>query len=270
MSPPVLHSKLWEEEAEADNPFAARACHCSGYDVFGDILQQASYLEYLYLLFRRERPTPAQARALEILAIALANPGPREPSVHAAMAAGIGGAPAAAALMSALAVGAGASGGARDVRLAMERWQRCGRSLNTWQADLITPPRPTRQEVWLDCGHPPGFAPYEQHSALPTRQTLSALADAAPGGACAWLAENSARLEGITGRALAMTGVAAAALIDLGFLPEEGEMLALLLRLPGAAAHALEQADLGFRHFPFPAIAIENDPGPASAQGVAP
>jgi citrate synthase len=58
--------------------------------------------------------------------------------------------------------------------------------------------------------------------------------------------------------------VAAAALIDLAFSPEQGEMLYLLLRLPGAAVHALEQQGYGWRRFPFFAnsLKLENDPGP--------
>jgi citrate synthase len=44
--------------------------------------------------------------------------------------------------------------------------------------------------------------------------------------------------------------VAAAAFCDLGFDAQQGEMLYLLLRLPGAAAHALEQR-LAFKSFPF-------------------
>ena len=62
---------------------------------------------------------------------------------------------------------------------------------------------------------------------------------------------------------LAMTGVAAAAMIDLGFDVDQGEMLYLLLRLPGAAAHALEQREYGWRHYPFFAdgLELEDDPG---------
>ena len=48
-----------------------------------------------------------------------------------------------------------------------------------------------------------------------------------------------------------MSGVAAATCRDLGLNAEQGEMLYLLLRLPGAAVHALEQARLGFKRFPF-------------------
>jgi citrate synthase len=59
---------------------------------------------------------------------------------------------------------------------------------------------------------------------------------------------------------LAFTGVAAAALTDLAFDPHQGEMLFLLMRLPGAAAHALEQQSQGFRKFPFFGLELQDDP----------
>ena len=72
----VIHTRIWDETAEPDNPFAAATCHCRGYDVYGDLLHKASFVEYLYLLLAGERPAPAQAQLLERLAIALANPDP--------------------------------------------------------------------------------------------------------------------------------------------------------------------------------------------------
>jgi len=117
-----LHTRIWQEEAQADNPFATHTAFCHGYDVHGQMLGRASWVDMLYLLFKGEAPSPAQARLLEALALALANPGPRDPMVHAAMCGGVGGSHAAASLIAALAVGAGQSGGARDVRLAMDAW----------------------------------------------------------------------------------------------------------------------------------------------------
>lgn len=263
----VIHSRLWEEEAEDDDPFSAQACYCSGYDVYGEVLAQASLPEYLYLLFRGERPSPPFARALEILAIAVANPGPRDPSVHAAMCAGVGGSPAAAALMAALAAGAGVSGGAREVFLSMQLWASCSHRPDTWREALQAPPPAGKMQVWPKAEHPPGFAPYGRRCARPVRQTLSALAACLDSGCIAWLEENRASLEHIAGRPLAMSGVIAAALTDLGFPPAAGEMLTLLLRLPGAAAHTLEQGENGFRRFPFFAIDIANDPGPRADRG---
>ncbi|MES2016363.1 MAG: citryl-CoA lyase [Pseudomonadota bacterium] len=262
----TINSALWQEVAEADDPYSAAVCRAGGYDVYGDLLGKASYIAYLYLLFRGERPAASQARALELLAIALANPGPRDPSVHAAMATGVSGTPAAASLIAALAPGAGSHGGAREVLLAMQAWQQHGRKLANWEAALAAPPEPTRSGVWPHPEHPPGFAPYGASCATPVRQTLALLAATLPDSYCDWLERHRHQLEAAAGRPLAMTGVAACALLDLGFDPAAGEMLTLMLRLPGAAAHALEQQRLGFRQFPFFSLDLGNDPGPATKE----
>ncbi|OGS95824.1 MAG: citryl-CoA lyase [Gallionellales bacterium RIFCSPLOWO2_02_FULL_57_47] len=266
----TIHTRIWQEEAEPDNSFAAATCHCHGYDVYGDLLVHASWIEYLFLLFRGEAPSTQQARLLEGLAIALANPGPRDAAVHAAMCGGVGGSTSASCLMAALAVGAGASGGAREMRLAMEDWLACGTDLALWQTGLAANPVADPADVWPAPGHPAGFDPHGVRCATPVRQTLAYLAglgygtaqDCAP--SLAWLQANRASLESAAGLPLAMHGVAAAALRDLGFSPAQGEMLHLLLRLPGAAVHALEQKDYGHKNFPFFRIELENDPGPAN------
>lgn len=262
----TIRTRIWEEEAEADNPFTAARSFCRGYDVYGDLLDRVDYIDYLYLLFKGERPTSAQSRALRILAVALANPGPRDPSVHAAMAAGVGDSTAASALMAALAVGAGAGGGARELYMAMQAWLQGSDDTPSRLARLIRHHQSTRLEVWPEIDRPPGFAAYGSTCALPVRQTLDSLVQALPDGAISWLQQQRQALETAAGRPLAMMGVAAAALIDLGFAPSHGEMLCLLLRLPGAAAHALEQQDQGFRHFPFFALELENDPDRAVSQ----
>jgi citrate synthase len=259
----VINSRIWDEDAEHDNPYVATACFCSGYDVYGDLLGKASYLEFLYLLFKGERPTQQVTRAFEVLAIAVANPGPRDPSVHAAMAAGVGGSTSASALMAALAVGAGSYGGAREVYLVLQFWNDHGSNLDAWLAHLGSLRQPARLEVWPEIEHAPGFDPYGTRCATPVRQVLSKFTEVMPVGYTAWLMQMREALEEAAGYPLAMTGVAAAALADLGFSPKEGEMLMLLLRLPGAAAHALEQGAQGFRQFPFFTLNLENDPGPA-------
>lgn len=258
----VIHTKIWQETPEPDNPFAAAICRCAGYDVYGDILGKASWFEYLYLLFRQERPTPQQALLLEGLAVALANPGPRDPAVHAAMCGGTGGSTHASCLIAALAVGAGQLGGAHEVALAMEYWSHCGDDLEAWRIRLASPPREERADVWLPIEHPPGFDPHGASCPTPVRQTLDFLAGRSPGTRLRWLQQARTDLEAITDCPLAMTGVAAAGLADLGFSSEQGEMLFLLLRLPGAAAHALEQQHYGWRRFPFFAdrLKLEDDP----------
>lgn len=259
----VIRTRIWDEIPEPDNPFAAAVCRCAGYDVYGDILGKATWCEYLFLLFRQERPSPAQAAVLEGLAVALANPGPRDPAVHAAMSAGVGGSTHASCLMAALSVGAGQLGGAHEVAIAMEYWYTCGTDLEAWRTLLKNPPKDERADVWQPIEHPPGFDPHSASCPTPVRQTLAFLAQRSPGQCLRWLQDLRVEIEIIAECPLAMTGVAAAALIDLGFTPQQGEMLFLLLRLPGAAAHALEQEKLGWRRFPFFAdgLKLENDPG---------
>lgn len=249
--PEVIHTRIWEEVPEPDNPFAAAVCRCAGYDVYGDLLGKASWTEYLYLLFQCGRPSARQAALLEGLAVALANPGPRDPAIHAAMAAGVGGSTAASCLMAAIAVGAGQLGGAHEVAIAMDYWVHCGREIEAWRRWLENPPKEERADVWEPITHPPGFDPHGASCATPVKQTLDFLAGFSPGESLRWLQSSRVQLEAIADCPLAMAGVAAAALVDLGFTPIQGEMLFLLLRLPGAAAHALEQEQYGWRRFPF-------------------
>ncbi|SFM61394.1 citryl-CoA lyase [Rugamonas rubra] len=253
----LIHTRIWQEEPEPDNPFATRAAYCRGYDVFGELVGQARWVEMLLLLLRDERPAPAAVATLEALAVALANPGPRDASVHAAMCGGVGGSTAAASLIAALSVGAGRNGGARDVHDAMLLWQRCGTDLAAW-ADYDPAPAGEPMQVWPAAGHLPGFEPHGVSTTTVVRQLLTTLAGYQAGPRCAWLLERLETLRLTIGLPLAISGVAAAALSDLGLTPAEGEMLYLLLRLPGAAAHALEQQAGGFRQFPF--YPLELDP----------
>jgi citrate synthase len=148
-------------------------------------------------------------------------------------------------------VGAGQYAGAREVFLACELWRECGTDLSAWQRRLEDPPAHWRDSHWPALEHTPGFDPYAVRRALPVTQTLAAVADASV-TTTAWLADGGAAgLEALAGRPLAMSGLAAAALSGIGLAPEQAEMLYLILRLPGAAAHALEQKSYGWRHYPF-------------------
>jgi len=246
----TVRSRIWSEEAEPDDPFTARLCRCAGFDVYGEILNKGGYFDYLILLFRGERPAANQSRALEHLAIALANPGVRDYSVRAAMNGGVGGSNNAASLMAALAVGAGQYAGARDLYLACELWRECGTDLDAWARRLTEPPAHWSDSHWPTVEHTPGFEPHAVRRALPVTQTLDVVAQHGVPG-IDWLRASIDELETVAGRPLAMSGVAAATFSGLGFAPEQAEMLYLILRLPGAAAHALEQKDFGWRHYPF-------------------
>ena len=246
----VLHTKIWQEVAQEDNPFAARSCYCSGYDVYEDILPQASWFEYVYLLFKLDKPNQWQTSLLEKVAIAIANPGIRDHSVRAAMNAGVGGSTAASSLMAALAVGAGQLGGAREVYSAVNLWKSCQHDLSLWQHQLVNF---EKKEVdgWPAKEHAPGFDPNGVTCTQPVLKTLSLCADIKQATNLNWLQSNRAELEKIANAPLAMSGVISAALSDLGFDAEQSEVLYLILRLPGAAVHALEQKEMGWKKYPF-------------------
>ncbi|PKO85963.1 MAG: citryl-CoA lyase [Betaproteobacteria bacterium HGW-Betaproteobacteria-12] len=256
---PPIQTRIWREEPEADNPFAVRSAHCRGYDVFGEMLGKARWTEMLCLLFRDDLPSPEALHLLETLAVALANPGPRDPSVYSAMCGGACGSPAAASLMAALAAGAGRHGGAREVFDAMTAWRACGRNLASW-SDYPATDSGHPMDIWPAREHLPGFDPHGVSAPTTVVQLLTALAGIGTPLCLGWLAENRLELEKLAGLPLNQAGVAAAAFVDLGFSPKEGEMLYLLLRLPGAAAHALEQEANGFRNFPFYAVDLTDDP----------
>ncbi len=258
----TIRSHIWQEEAEADNPFTAKTCYCSGYDVYGDLLGKARWSEYLFLLFQRQPPQPWQAALLEDVALILANPGPRDLSVRAAMNGGVGQSTSASCLMAALAVGAGQNSGAHELALALQGWQQCQLDLTEWQAWFKALNKDERADIWPDMEHFPGFDPQGISCSTPVRQALQHLSKQHPDGALNWLMHERVSFEAIAKKPLSMLGVTAAAFYDLGFTPQQGEMLYLLLRLPGAAAHALEQMPRGWVHYPFFAdgLQVENDP----------
>lgn len=265
----VYHSNFWLEEPEENNPFVAKACYCHGYDVYGQIASEASWFEYLLLMFKGDRPNPDDTALLERLAIVLANQGPKEASIRAAMNGGVAGTNHSSALMSALAVGSGLYGGSQELEICMGLWEECGQDLELWKARLKAPQDDERADIWPNIEHAPGFDPNGDELPTTLLQSLELLVRFAPrSGATRWLNENRDTLRESVGYPLSISGVSAAAFFDLGLNRDQGSMLYLILRLPGAAAHALEQRQMGWKKFPFYSDAIElaNDPGPYTAK----
>ena len=252
-----ISSIIWHEESDDD--LTARVARCHGYDVYGEMLGQSSWMETVYLLFRGELPSREALALLEILAVALANPGPREPSVVSAMTSGVVRTPAASWLVAALATGAGRHGGARDVQECMQALHARGLSTQAW-VDALRPRE--GDSIWPCSDYPAGFASAGPSTGPLVRQLLEALLRCATSQGTAvqslsWLREQWAELgsaASVYGWSMSFALVSACAFSDLGFAPEEGELLYLLLRLPGAAAHALEQSKKSHLQFPFPGL----------------
>ncbi len=228
------------------------------------MLGKVSLIEYIWLLFKLERPSKPQATLFESLAVALANPGPRDHSVRAAMNAGVGGSTRPSALIAAISVGAGNLGGSREVYTALQYWQQCGTDLKAWQSIIENPPKEERADVWPEFEHTPGFDPNGASCPTPVKQLLDYLCTIEGTETLQWLQKHRSDLENYAQTPLTFSGVAAATFHDLEFQPEQAEIIYLFLRLPGAAAHALEQEKMGFTRYPFFAtgLTLINDPGP--------
>ena len=261
----VYHSNFWFEEPEESNPFAAKACYCHGYDVYSQVIEKAGWFEYLLLMFKGNRPQPHEAVLLEKLALVLANQGPKEASIRAAMNGGVAGTNHSSALMCALAVGSGLYGGAQELEICMRLWLEGEQDIERWKARLQAPQEDERADIWPAIEHPPGFDPNGDQIPTTLLQSLELLVRFAPDdGALVWLRAHRCNLEGFFGCPISITAIAAATFVDLGLDQDQGSMLYLMLRLPGAAVHALEQREMGWKKFPFysPAIQLEDDPGP--------
>jgi len=251
----TIKTRLWDEDPDLRSPFLGRTVRLAGFDYFGDLLGRAGWAQTVWLLFAGEPPTPFQHTLFEDLAVALANSGPRDPAVHAAMSAGIGGSHPAAALMAALAVGAGDHGGTAELGRAMRAWQRATDTSLSEAFSAQADPNGT----W------PGFSPMADVTAPTVLQCLERLSTRSrQAGHLAQLSDAAAGLSAHCGGGLTLTGVAAAAFMDLERPVAQAEALHLLLRLPGALAHALEQSETSYRDFPFFALSEAPDAGQAT------
>ncbi|MDQ8022561.1 MAG: hypothetical protein REI94_12030 [Moraxellaceae bacterium] len=254
-----LSTRIWQETASVDSAYQTEVARCHGYDVYGELLGRIEWPQMLFLMLTGEAPTAAQAALLGDLMVAIANPGPRHPAVHAAMAGAVGGSPAAACLQAALAVGAGRAGGAREVFEAVTAWQACKGDF-TALPTMLEGMRDDAPDIWPQHAGWPGFGPHDGTTPLPIRQSIARLTSHIPGGALAYLDRHEGALSALAGEGLNFCGVSAAACFDLGLTAAQSEMLHLLLTLPGAAAHALEQSTTHYKAFPYGGVELDDDP----------
>lgn len=245
----VVRTAIWRDVAAEGDPFLPDRSLCHGYDFFGSVVPNASFPETIWLLFRGDKIPPEFLRLFEKTLSCMANLGPRHPAVHASMSAGAVGTPSASAMVAHLAISAGTHLGARDVFEAASAFLRMPpdgalealekRSDETESVDFFTTP-----------SRPPGTDPNATELAGTVRSALRTFADSGSARCRSILASYENFSERNAGH-LAMTGAVSAALCDLGFSPEQSEMLYLVVPLFGSAAHCLEQRTNGFQHFPF-------------------
>lgn len=235
-----ITTRIWQETPSATNPYVATQAHCHGYDLL-DLIQQRSFCDVLYLLFRGELPSAEQAKMLESLMVALINPGPRHPATRAAINAGIGKTHPEHMLPIALSVMGGKYLGAGDIESSM-------RFIRT---SMKKPPKAVAADLLATCDQPdrgdisvaPGFGSYFGSSDTLTQNIANQLSEL-PGqwDALQWCQQFVAGLPSHHFGWLPQ-GLASAVFCDLGFLPRAGVGLYQLISSPGLLAHGLEFAN---------------------------
>lgn len=239
-------TKIWQEIPSEQNPYLAEACRCHGYDIL-ELAQKRSFSEVLFLLFQGELPTPEQARMLEFLFVSMINPGPRHPATRAAMNAGVGKTTPAHILPIGLnALGSEYLGG-QEVEAAIRFFRKNLRdSPNALVAECLKGERPHKGDWHIV----PGFGSrFGEIDPMPLK-IIALLRTKGSGQAISWGCSFAEALKPY-GMGWLSTGVVAAVLSDLGFLPQTGAGLFQLICAPGVLAHGLELTNKPISAMPF-------------------
>ncbi len=242
-----IATRIWYEQPFPANPYIAERCFCHGYDLL-DLVHGCSFAQTLYLLVRGELPSPDAARLMEATLVALMNPGPRHPATRAAMLAGVGKTSPEHFLPIAFMV-LGGETGAVEVGAAMRFMRRHGGEAPEQIADtlLAASERPAAGD-WRIA---PGFGSRFGSSEIIPRRMAEALIELPASGQALRWAQGFADRISSRGLDWLMTGLAAAAFLDLGFHPRAGPGLYQLASAPGLLAHAMELANKPVTAMPF-------------------
>jgi len=245
-----ITTRIWEEVSSEDNPYIAASNRCHGYDLI-ELVQQKSYVEMFYLLFRGNLPSSDECQLLEQLMIGLISPGPRHPATRAAMNAGVGKSDPQNVLPISLTIMGGEYLGAGAVEGAMRFMRKHRKASPVAIAETMLVELAGERPKEGDWHIAPGFGSHFGGVDL----TPSALADVlaglpGSGALLEWGCEFSSALNR-EGMGWLMVGVAAAVFADLGFHPRYGAGLFQLLSAPGLLAHGMEQANKPITAMPF-------------------
>lgn len=243
-------TKIWQEQPSAENPYIAENCYCHGYEQI-ELMAKANYCEMFFLLFCGELPTRDQHQLLEQLMIALINPGPRHPATRAAMTTSVSKARLAHVLPVSLSVLGGEHLGATEVEYSLgfisEHCNKDPQHVAQQRIDEQTSDTSNLEHIAPGFGSRFGGIDIMPHKIVSQLLTLPAA-----GKNLNW-GDQFAKALHPQQQGWLMTGVAAAALGDLGFHPRAVVGLYQLLSAPGLLAHSLELDKKPFSAMPFPA-----------------
>ncbi len=240
-------TRIWQEEPLPDNPYLADKCRCHGYDIL-ELAKKRSFVDVLFLLFQGEVPNKIQAESLEMLMIALINPGPRHPATRASMNAAVSKARPAHILPVGLAVLSGAYLGGEEVTAAMKFFRK---NYQKKAPDVASELLSTFHSSEKNQHIAPGFGSrFNGIDPMPMKTATLLSELPAAGDAIKW-GQNFVEAIIAQGMGWLDTGLAAAVLCDLGFHPRAGAGLFQILRAPGILAHGLELANKPKTAMPF-------------------
>lgn len=241
-------SRITEEVAAEHNSYIAERVNIFGYDLL-ELMQKRSYVDVLFLLFQGELPSAAQAKLLETLLIAFINPGPRHPATRAAMSAAVGKTRPVHILPIGLQVAGGAWLGGMEVSEAMQ-WLKEHRKKDAQSIaqQLIGE---LNTEVEGDQHIAPGFGSRFGDIDLIPQQVLQQLITIAEDKDYLKWADAFSQALAPQQMGCLVTGVVAAALLDLGFHPRTGAGMFQLISAPGILAHGLELSNKPRTAMPF-------------------
>jgi citrate synthase len=241
-------TRISNEIPAKHNPYITEHLHYYGYDLF-ELMQKRSYVDVLFLLLHGELPSQHQAQLFETLLIALINLGPRHPATRAAMNAGVGKTKPAHILPIGLSVSGGAWLGGMEVSESMQ-WLKTNRKedARSLANSLLADNPPKKEGDWHVA---PGFGSrFGDIDLIPLKVINQLTGLPGSGDFLSWASDFSLALNEHKLGCL-ITGVTAAALLDLGFHPRAGAGMFQLMSAPGLLAHGLELSNKPRTAMPF-------------------
>lgn len=239
---------IYHEKPSRNNPFVAEIVHLYGYNLL-ELTKKKSFIEVLLLLYTGELPPPKSVELMNALMIGLINPGPRAPSVRAAMTAGVSKSNTSHLLPIGLMVLGGNDGGASEVENSMKF---ISNSKNL-EIDLVL----KLQDLDLKTSEgeikaAPGFGSSYGQQCIITNLLAEYLVSLE--GAGNYLKLMHKIMKGSSNNpniGWLPVGLAAAVFLDLGIKPREGIALFQLICSPGISVQALEQTHKPLSSMPF-------------------
>lgn len=247
-----IDTSIWQETASSQNPYLVQEARCHGYEHLA-LVNNRSFSDVLFLLFRGELPSGEAQRLFERLLLSCIHPGPRHPACRAAMSAAVSQTHPGNLLPLALSVFSGEWQGSKEVRQSMQYLSTT--ITHQTPREVLEGRLSALDSTESDITLLPGFGTlYGEADSYAKRLADNILSLEGCGPHLRW-AEQLTSLLAPHGAGWHLSGLVAAGLLDLGFSPHEGEMVFQIASAPGIAAQAAEKIHKPITDMPFVAEA---------------